>query len=416
MSRYANAIVDKLDPNHLISYRYYREDCTFVGHGFVKDIAQLGRDLKDVIILDNAPISYTLQPFNALPSYTWVGDKSDTQLHDLLFILKALANVDDVREYLRKIVKSNKIDYEIAFKLFNNNSLSYKQITPERKVITHDVKPKLYRASHKQFDQSSKRIAATDGFKGVHKESKTPQKKLPPNNTPIKKNKEPKTYSEKKNIKPPRYPNTFEEKNKSNIEYSDNRFYIKRKTNVKDDEVKSNYGSAFIDNTSYRNITSTEDMTESKPNTSLLSDYNMKVNNTFDLQTTNSKIDTIGRRPYYRNMTSTYDKGNTNERRYDNSDYDYNSFSKEARYNINDRINEDLYRYHDLPTRTSEDNYRYERPNYLESYRAEMIRREIEYLNKKYDEYYNNSFMERGHVLNRQVDTYPIDAHYKYHH
>ena len=37
MPRYANPLIDRIDPRHLISYRLFREDCTFVGGTFIKD-------------------------------------------------------------------------------------------------------------------------------------------------------------------------------------------------------------------------------------------------------------------------------------------------------------------------------------------------------------------------------------------
>jgi TFIIF-interacting CTD phosphatase-like protein len=44
--------MDILDPNRYCSYRLFREHCTVVNGGFVKDMGKLGRDLKDVIIVD----------------------------------------------------------------------------------------------------------------------------------------------------------------------------------------------------------------------------------------------------------------------------------------------------------------------------------------------------------------------------
>ncbi len=63
---------------------------------YVKDLSRLGRDLKDVIIIDNAEFSYMFQPNNALPCLSWYEDPSDTELLDLIPILQALGSVRDV--------------------------------------------------------------------------------------------------------------------------------------------------------------------------------------------------------------------------------------------------------------------------------------------------------------------------------
>lgn len=58
LSKYAIPLMKKLDPNQYCSTYLFWEHCTFYNGVFVKDMSWLGRDLKDVIILDNSPISY----------------------------------------------------------------------------------------------------------------------------------------------------------------------------------------------------------------------------------------------------------------------------------------------------------------------------------------------------------------------
>ncbi len=52
LSPYANPLIDQLDTRRMVTYRLFREHCTLVNGMFVKDMKKLGRDLKDVIILD----------------------------------------------------------------------------------------------------------------------------------------------------------------------------------------------------------------------------------------------------------------------------------------------------------------------------------------------------------------------------
>lgn len=110
LSLYADPLLDELDPNHIASYRLFRDHCTFHNNTFVKDLSVLGRNLKDIIIVDNSPASYAFQPENAIPISTWIDDTSDNKLSQLAPILELLANVDDVREYMKKVNQDNNSD------------------------------------------------------------------------------------------------------------------------------------------------------------------------------------------------------------------------------------------------------------------------------------------------------------------
>ena len=86
----------------------YREHCTIHGPtGYmVKDLTRLGRKIENVIIVDNSPNSYYFQPENALPSLSWIKDKQDYELRDMMPFLKKLStsNVSDIRFYLEKVI------------------------------------------------------------------------------------------------------------------------------------------------------------------------------------------------------------------------------------------------------------------------------------------------------------------------
>lgn len=101
---YANIVLDKIDPNHVISSRLYRSSCRIRPFGYLKDLSRLGRDLNRVIIIDNCPQSYALQPGNAIPISSWFNDSSDTELTSLLPLLNRLSTstniVNDLPELL----------------------------------------------------------------------------------------------------------------------------------------------------------------------------------------------------------------------------------------------------------------------------------------------------------------------------
>lgn len=105
LSLYADPLLDELDPYHYASYRLFREHCTFYNNSFVKDLSALGRNLKDVIIVDNSPNSYAFQPENAIPITTWIDDVTDNKLSQLAPILELLANVEDVRDFIKRVVQ-----------------------------------------------------------------------------------------------------------------------------------------------------------------------------------------------------------------------------------------------------------------------------------------------------------------------
>ncbi len=58
LSKYADPLVDILDPEKVCAFKLFREHCTFYNQSFVKDLTRLGRPMKDVIIVDNSPIAF----------------------------------------------------------------------------------------------------------------------------------------------------------------------------------------------------------------------------------------------------------------------------------------------------------------------------------------------------------------------
>ena len=76
----------------------------------------LGRHAKNVILVDNSPNSYKLQPQNAVPIKTWYEDPEDIELLALMPFLAKLAYVDDVRVVLAQCVtfgKTGEIDEDL---------------------------------------------------------------------------------------------------------------------------------------------------------------------------------------------------------------------------------------------------------------------------------------------------------------
>ena len=115
-SYYANEVISLIDPsNELITYRLFQEHCysTPAGH-MLKDLRILrNREISNIVIVDNATYSYSLQLENGVPIIPFFRDKKDRQLDRLGDYLVRLARSQDVRERIKE-------DFKIeTFKRFN---------------------------------------------------------------------------------------------------------------------------------------------------------------------------------------------------------------------------------------------------------------------------------------------------------
>ena len=88
LSKYARPLMAQLDPTVLCGSLLFREHCTFHNGVFVKDMARVGRPLKDTIILDNSPLSYMFQPENGMPIENWYDNKKDQELLNYIPLLE----------------------------------------------------------------------------------------------------------------------------------------------------------------------------------------------------------------------------------------------------------------------------------------------------------------------------------------
>lgn len=70
----------------------------------IKDLSKIGRSLAKTIIVDNIAENFLLQKDSGIFIKTWKSDRDDTQLRDLIPLLKEIVirEVNDVRVSLRK--------------------------------------------------------------------------------------------------------------------------------------------------------------------------------------------------------------------------------------------------------------------------------------------------------------------------
>ncbi|KAM3146050.1 hypothetical protein pb186bvf_001707 [Paramecium bursaria] len=107
LKEYADPVMDYIDPNRRAILRMYRDSCTPLKNGLTKNLNRLGKDLKDVIIIDNSVISFQLQPENAFHIKDFINDKSDRELDLMTPFLIWLSQQSDARP-----VDSNQRYYE----------------------------------------------------------------------------------------------------------------------------------------------------------------------------------------------------------------------------------------------------------------------------------------------------------------
>ncbi|KRW99047.1 HAD-like domain [Pseudocohnilembus persalinus] len=116
LKEYADPVIDLIDPEQVVVQRLYREHCTKVKNDlFVKDMTQLNREVKDIILVDNSEVSFLFQPENALHIKNFYEDRQDIELFRYMPFLKFLAmcnDVRDVKKWLEIFESKDKIIYE----------------------------------------------------------------------------------------------------------------------------------------------------------------------------------------------------------------------------------------------------------------------------------------------------------------
>lgn len=101
-SSYADQVLDTLDPGgRCISRRLYRQHCSEVSGGYVKDMSALGRPLDRVLLVDNSPVSLAMCPDNGVLVSSWTAEQAnDRELVDLLLLLQQCMQYSSVSDFL----------------------------------------------------------------------------------------------------------------------------------------------------------------------------------------------------------------------------------------------------------------------------------------------------------------------------
>ena len=113
---YVDLIINSLEENKkYFDYVFYRQHTTIQNEEFIKDLSKIGRKLSDIIIVDNMPQNFRLQPENGIYIKPfWGTDYEDDVLFSLSNILSKIANEGgDLRDGLKRY--KNEIIINISF-------------------------------------------------------------------------------------------------------------------------------------------------------------------------------------------------------------------------------------------------------------------------------------------------------------
>lgn len=99
---YANAVMKEIDPEKRIKV-VSRGSCARYNGKFTKLLHVLNRPLESVFLIDNQPFNFAFQMDNGIPIKSWSGEKTDSELMNLLPFLHKLKDTEDVRPYIRRV-------------------------------------------------------------------------------------------------------------------------------------------------------------------------------------------------------------------------------------------------------------------------------------------------------------------------
>lgn len=140
LDKYADPLLDLLDPAKTIRARLFRESCVYYEGSYVKDLSLLNRDLTQTIIIDNSPASYIFHPENAIDCSSFIDDPLDRELHQIGSFLKGINNVADVRGITRmwrqwpRIPRLKCVEFPETFKKEEDNEEEERQLAEPLQV------------------------------------------------------------------------------------------------------------------------------------------------------------------------------------------------------------------------------------------------------------------------------------------
>ena len=154
---YTTQLIPIIDKNKVIKQVLNREFCAYSRGLYFKELKVINKNIKDLIIVDNNPISYVFNKDNGIPILTWIDNPNDNELIKLIPILKYLSRVNDVRPIINQITDKNsgQLDYNIISSILNKVNLNDNQMDDVTKYnIRRSINMKINNEDiNKNFDK-----------------------------------------------------------------------------------------------------------------------------------------------------------------------------------------------------------------------------------------------------------------------
>lgn len=104
--------------------------------GYIKDINVINNcDFSETVVVDDTPISYILNPDNAVPIYPFEGLLPDNHLGYLCQTLMEIKDYDDVREYIKDRYLFD-LPCQTTITNTTQSSDSSASVSPNKEVLT----------------------------------------------------------------------------------------------------------------------------------------------------------------------------------------------------------------------------------------------------------------------------------------
>ncbi|CAD8076810.1 unnamed protein product [Paramecium sonneborni] len=169
LREYADPVIDIIDPQKRISTRLYRESCTNIKGGLTKNLNILGRNLKEVLIIDNSQMSFLFQPENGFLIKDFISDKNDKELDQLLPFLIWLSQQSDVRP-VSKLYQQFILNNQISHKFSKKQILSQSMVLNQNGMLKQFEVSRTHTINHCEFEEINLRQEA--GLNSPHVEPK----------------------------------------------------------------------------------------------------------------------------------------------------------------------------------------------------------------------------------------------------
>lgn len=117
---YANQILNYLDSEGKSVGRLFRDNCITRDGIYIKTIDKLKRNPVSLIIIDNNPLTLCFNSENVFPIKSWFSNPNDTELKDIIPILKSLSKVKDVRKIIKQVTLKLSSSNDEMNKMINN--------------------------------------------------------------------------------------------------------------------------------------------------------------------------------------------------------------------------------------------------------------------------------------------------------